>query len=83
MSGPAHLGDYRVACDYSGFKCWASETAKTWDGYRVLRRFLGSEYARHPQDLVKGVRDDQSVPDPRPEGSDTFLEPGDVTPSSL
>lgn len=76
-------GDFRVICDYSGFKCWASETAMTWNGYRVLRRFLGAEASRHPQELVRGVTDDPSVRNPRPEATDTFLEPTDVTPSSL
>lgn len=73
MSGGSRLGDYRVICDFSGFKCWASETGMTWDGYRVLKRFLGSEYTRHPQDLVRGVADDPSVRNPRPEAPDTFL----------
>lgn len=84
MSGyEQRLGDYRVICDASGFKCWASETVKTWDGRRVLRRFVGEETQRHPQDFVRGVREDVSVPDPRPEAPDTFLSPGDVTPDSL
>lgn len=76
-------GDYRVICDASGFMCWASETAMTWDRRRVLRRFLGQEASRHPQELVKGVRDNQSVPNPRPEATDVFLGLNDVTPASL
>jgi hypothetical protein len=83
MSGEARLGDYRVICDMSGFKCWASETAMTWNGYRVHRRFLGSEARRHPQDLVRGVPDNQVVPNPRPESTDVFLAYNAVTPSSL
>lgn len=55
----------------------------TWDNKRVLRRFVGSEVTRHPQDLVRGVRDDQTVKNPRSEPADTFLNPGDVTPASL
>lgn len=84
MSGyEQRIGDFRVLCDYSGFKVWASETAMTWNGYRVHRRFLGAEASRHPQELVRGVTDDPSVKNARPEGTDTFLDPGDVTPSSL
>lgn len=84
MSGyEQRIGDFRVICDYSGFKCWASETAMTWDGYRVHRRFIGQEASRHPQDLVRGVPDDPSVKNPRPEGTDVFLTPNQVTPSSL
>lgn len=77
------VGDYRVICDFSGFKCWASETVQTWNNLRVHRRFVGEEQARHPQDLVKGVRDDPSVPNPRPPGTDVFVAPGDVTAADL
>lgn len=76
-------GDFRVICDFSGFKCWASETVKTWNGLRVLRRFAGEETRRHPQESVRGRREDTSVPDPRPEGADVFLGVNDVTPESL
>lgn len=83
MKGEARIGDYLVLCDLSGFKCWASETVKRWDGMRVHRRFVGSEIARHPQDLIRSIRDDQTVPDVRSEPAPTYLNPGDVTPSSL
>jgi hypothetical protein len=83
MIGEQRVGDYRVICDLSGFKCWASETVMTWNGLRVLRRFAGTETSRHPQDFVRGVKDDQSVPNPRPEAGDTFLGVNDVTASSL
>lgn len=75
-------GDWRVICDYSGFKCWASECAKTWDGFYVMRRFVGEETKRHPQDLVRGKPDDQAVPWSRPETEDTFISTP-VTPSDL
>jgi hypothetical protein len=64
------VGDYRVICDRSGFKCWASETVVEWNGLRVLRRF--SE-ARHPQDFVRATPDDVRVSNPRPEAADSFL----------
>lgn len=80
MRGEQRLNDFRVICDRSGFKCWASETTMTWDGLRVLRRF--SE-ARHPQDFARGVADDQRVTNPRPEAADTFLAAGDVTQDDL
>lgn len=73
-------GDYRVICDASGFKVWASETVIQWDNARVLRRFAEP---RQPQDFVRGVKDDQRVPNPRPEAADVFLNPGDVTPDDL
>ena len=76
-------GRYRMICDISGFVGWNDEMAKRWDGSYVLRRFLGAESQRHPQELVRGMKDDQSVPNPRPEGTDVFLAYNDVTPSSL
>lgn len=80
MEGEARLGDFRVICDASGFKAWASETVIQWDGKRVLRRFADE---RHPQDFRRAIKDDTSVPNPRPEGTDVFLAVGDVTPDDL
>lgn len=73
-------GDWNAVCDLSGFECKASETVRRWDGLRVLRRFSEE---RQPQDFVRGVKDNQSVPWARPEAPDTFLEPGDVTAGDL
>lgn len=84
MSGhEQRIGDWRVICDASGFMCWASECAKTWDGKYVLKRFIGEEANRHPQDLVRGVPDNPMVPWSRPERADVFIAPGDVTPGDL
>lgn len=62
-------GDYYVICDYSGFKCLASDTRMTWDGYRVRKDFWE---ARNPQDIVRARRDSQAVPNPRPWQPDVF-----------
>lgn len=70
FGGDARLGDWNVICDHSGFKCKASETVKIWDGMRVLRRFAEE---RQPQDLIKGVKDNQNVPWSRPETTDVFI----------
>lgn len=72
-------GDYRVICDRSGFKCWASDTVIEWNGLRVLRRF--SE-ARHPQDLITSIPDNGAVKNARPETADVFL-PSPVLASDL
>lgn len=80
MKGEARLNDFRVICDASGFKCWASETVIQWDGKRVLRRFYDE---RHPQDFRRTIRENTSVPDPRPESADVFLAVGDVTQETL
>jgi hypothetical protein len=84
MSGHTQRpGDYRVICDFSGFKCWASETVKTFNGSRVLARFAGEETQRHPQENVRSRPDLQSVPWSRPEGTDVFLSVGDVSAADL
>ena len=83
MQGEARPGRYKMICDYSGFVGYNDEMVRTWNGLYVLRRFVGSESQRHPQDFVRAVPDNQLVPNPRPEPADTFLSPGDVTPSDL
>jgi hypothetical protein len=56
-------GEFYRICDRSGFKVRSSKTKKEWDGYVVRNK---SWEVRHPQDLVRGVADDQTVPEARP-----------------
>lgn len=63
---------YRI-CDRTGFAIRAERTSKEWTGRIVRER---SFELRHPQDFVTGVRDDQSVPEPRPRPPDTFINYG-------
>jgi len=56
-------GDHLVVCDRSGMTFWASETQKEWNGGLVHKQFWE---ARHPQDFVRGVRDDMRVDPARP-----------------
>lgn len=53
----------------SGFKVPLSELQKQWDGEMVSRRFIDK---RNPQDFVRGVKDDPSLPFARPEPEDAF-----------
>jgi hypothetical protein len=77
-------GDWRVICDYSGFKCWASETVRTWNGFRVLRRFAGSETQRHPQEERDRPHPNEGrVPWARPEATDVFVAAGSTTADDL
>ncbi len=76
MSDTYIPGDHWVICDLSGFKVRSSDTVKQWNGLRVKREFYEP---RNPQDFVRGRRDVQTVPDPRPEVPDVFRTPGDVT----
>lgn len=58
--------------DRSGFKCRAENTTKEWNGLYI--RSDMSEM-RQNQDFVRGVADDQRVPEPRPRQMDAFLGP--------
>lgn len=65
--GRGRKGDWLVQDDRTGFSVWASDTQKEWNGGLVHRRRWE---ARHPQDLIRGVRDDlrvdpsRSMPEP-------------------
>lgn len=64
-------GDNNAICDRCGKPFKASELRKTWDGLWVCR---GDWEPRHPQDFVRGVKDDQSVRVSRPPPAvDTFV----------
>ena len=66
-------------CDASGFKCYADQLVRQWDGAMVLPRFLDK---RNPQDFVTGVPDNQTPRFTRPESTDVFLS-ARVLPSDL
>jgi hypothetical protein len=51
-------GDHYVTCDRTGFKVRASQTQYEWTGARVRKE---SWEARHPQDFVRGKKDDMSA----------------------
>lgn len=70
MKGEQRVGDWLCVCDVSGFNCWASDTVIQWNGLRVLKRFAEP---RQPQDFVRAILDDQTVPNPRPVQPDTFI----------
>lgn len=73
-------GDFYRICDVCGFKVRASETSKRWDGLMVCK---ADWEPRHSQDFVRGRRDKQTVPNPRPEAPDVFLNDNDVTADDL
>lgn len=64
-------GDFLRVCERTGFVVYASRTKKEWTGRIVRDR---SFEMRQPQDFVRGVIDDQRVPDPRPRPADTFVQ---------
>lgn len=62
-------GQWNVVCDQCGKKFKSSQIRRQWDGLYVCRK---CHDPRHPQDFVKGVVDDQSVPYSRPQTDATF-----------
>jgi hypothetical protein len=63
-------GDYLMIDDRSGFVIWGSDSQKEWTGARVYRRLWEP---RHPQDFVRGKREDFAVPDGRPVADPSLL----------
>lgn len=57
-------GDWNYFCDLCGAKTKSSDSMLTWNGLRVCRHH---KEVRNPQDFLRGVEDDQSVPWSRPE----------------
>lgn len=58
------LGDWVAVCDKCGFKRYASTMKTQWDDLFVCPECFD---IRHPQDLIEGIPDDQSVPIARPD----------------
>ena len=65
-------GSYYVKDDRTGFPQRAEKTQLEWNGLRVSTDVWE---ARQPQDLVRGVPDDQSVPDARPLPPNVYVGP--------
>jgi len=65
-------GDFYRICDRTGFATRAGATKKEWTGLYVQTKVWE---IRQPQDFVKGVIDDQTVPDARPRSIDVFVGP--------
>lgn len=71
-------GTWNGICDRCGSKFKFSDLKLEWDGLYVCTA-NGCWEARQPQDYVKGVRDDMSVPVSRPQQPNVFLAPLIVT----
>lgn len=73
-------GDYFCVCDRCGFRYFRSQLRRTWDNLLVCRRDFE---LRHPQDLIEVKNEKITVDEARPEGTNVFLEVGDVTADDL
>ena len=72
-------GDFWRICDVCGFKMRASASRRRWDNLMVC----AEDYEeRHPQDFVRGRKDHQIVPDPRPMPVDVVVGPLVTTTSA-
>lgn len=63
-------GEWNAICDVCGREYKASELQQRWDGMMCCHQ---DWEPRHPQDFVRGVADQISVPWSRPEPEDTFI----------
>lgn len=71
-------GTYNGICDRCGSKFKFSDLKLEWDGLYVCTA-NGCWEPRQPQDYVKGVRDDMSVPVSRPDGPPVYIQDETIT----
>jgi hypothetical protein len=71
-------GDWNCICDRCGSKFKFSQLKLEWDGLYVCTA-NGCFENRQPQDYVKGVRDDMSVPVSRPDQPPIYIQDEIVT----
>lgn len=64
------LGDWNAVCDVCGFEFKASQLRKRWDGQMVCSKDFET---RHPQDLIRTIREHGGVAWARPEPTETFV----------
>lgn len=72
MSDDWRIGDHRVIDDITGFKIWASESRKQWNGSVTDEKNYSP---RHQQDLIRARRESPGVLNARPEPPDSFVGP--------
>jgi hypothetical protein len=70
-------GQWNVICDQCGVQRKSDQVTKRWDGYIVCKTSVrpGCFEFRHPQDFVRSIPDNTSVPFTRPNpATDTFVD---------
>ena len=82
MSHVSHFkpGQHLFVCDIDGKVYHSEKKRKMWNGLIVCPDCWNP---REAQDFVRGREDKQVVDNPRPEATDVFVNPGDVTADSL
>lgn len=78
-------GQWNAICDRCGFKFKSNQLRMEWTGLRVCDGGGTNKCwePRHPQDLVRARKDQQSVPWTRPEPADQFHDAGTITADEL
>lgn len=77
-------GKWYMLCDRCQFKRLApDEIAETWDHFFVCAPSTGKTCweSRHPQDFVRGRKDDITVPYTRPEPANVFRSTSPIASS--
>lgn len=74
-------GDWKAVCDRCGEDFHASKLKKEWTGFFVCKDCWEP---RHPQEFLKGVKDDPSVTWTRPDAPENDIDTsGWTTPPSV
>jgi hypothetical protein len=73
-------GQWKAICDVCGGLFHSGDLRQRWDGFMVCKNDFET---RHPQDFLKGVKENPNVPWSRREPSDVFITPNyiNVTPT--
>lgn len=66
-------GQWNAICDSCGLKFKAKDLKKRWDGLMVCTR---DWEVRHPQELIRPIKDMNKLPWTRPRGADVFIPVG-------
>lgn len=73
-------GQWNVLCDRTGFRLPNHMLRFEWNNLLVWDRVWE---IRQPQDLLRGISDNMSVPYGRPKLQPSFLQPNEITPGDL
>lgn len=75
MSGEADFwadGQWNFTCQLCGRKQKSGRAMRTWNNLYVCKHH---KEVRNPQDFIRGVKEQMSVPWTRPQGPDQFVPP--------
>ena len=65
-------GQWNFYCDLCGRKAKSSDGVKTWDNFQVCKHH---KEVRNPQDFLRGIKENMSVPWTRPKGPELDANP--------